>query len=246
MKKIRLLSLLLLACSLTLLPVHAEDWHPSQSNQVISIPEGYETEEVNGTPLIITTDTSYQFKEEPAVIVSPAVSPIDSYTTEVYNDALSYSGKSTDTYLNSFNGLQSQVENKLHELMDSTARTNNLRIHSVFDVWANDVARRIINEQGYVNVTVALHGISKNNKYIAVHFPNSSKDPELIPCSWDEGIITLTLGTEFSPVMILSYETRKADPDTSVQGKKEYNAGYFLPVLFTPCIFLLKRKKCSE
>lgn len=242
MKKIRLLSLLLLASCLTLLPLQAEDWHPSQSNQVISIPEGYETVEVNGTPLIITTDNSYQYKEEPAVIVSPAVSPIDSYTTEVYNNALSYAGKSTDTYLYSYNGLHSQIENRLHELMGNSASTNNLRIHSVFDVWANDVARRIINEQGYVNVTVALHGITKNNRYIAVHFPNNSKDPEVIPCTWDEGMVTLTLGTEFSPVMILSYETRKADPDTSIKGEREFSS-YFLPVLLIPCVFLFLRKK---
>lgn len=72
----------------------------------------------------------------------------------------------------------------------------------------NEVVKRawlIVNEQGYVNVTAALHIhiITKNNSYIAVHFPNKSKDPEVIPCTYDRGIISLTLGTEFSPVMTL-------------------------------------------
>lgn len=246
MKKIRTVSLLLLSSFLFLLPLHAEDWHPSQTNDVISIPSGYETEVVNGTPLIITTDTSYQFKEEPAVIVSPASSPIDSYTTEVYQNALSFSGKSTDTYLSSFSGLQAEVDSKLKELMGDKAITNNLRIHSIFDVWANEVARRIINEQGYVNVTVSLHGISKNNKYIAVHFPNASANPEVIPCSWDDGMVTLTLGTEFSPVMLLSYETRKADPDTSIIGKQHHSLWYVLPVMMVPVLYLFVRKKSSD
>lgn len=197
--------------------VYGEEWHPSKTNTGITIPVGYETETVNGTQLIITTDTSYQYKEEPAVIVSPVSSPIDVYTTEVYNKALTYSGKLTDDYLNSYPGLQKQAEVKVKELAGDNASTNNLRIHSIFDVWANEVARRIINEQGYVNVTVSLPGISSSSKYIAVHFPNNSSNPEVIPCTWREGIITLTLGTEFSPVMILSYETRKPDPNTSLK-----------------------------
>lgn len=62
-------------------------------------------------------------------------------------------------YLNSYPGLQKQAEVKVKELAGDNASTKNLRIHSIFDVWANEVARRIIIELGYVNVTVSLPGI---------------------------------------------------------------------------------------
>ena len=246
MKKIRLLSLLLLACSLTLLPVHAEEWHPSKTNTVISVPDDSSVVYMGNIPMIITTDQSYQTKEDPAVIVSSVSDAINEYTRTVYQYALQYSGRSTDEYLSSYNGLKDKIQSEAVRLMGRSASSNRFRIHSLFDVWANTEAKKLINEQGCVNISVSLNGISKSGAYMAVHFPADGSDPVILPCTWEDGVLNITLGTEFSTVMILSYETRKADPDTSIQGNSEHTVFYYLPVILIPCIYLFTRKKSSD
>lgn len=81
---------------------------------------------------------------------------------------------------------------------------------------------------------------------MAVHFPIDGSDPVILPCTWEDGVLNIKLGTEFSTVMILSYETRKADPDTSIKGNSEHTVSYFLPVLLIPCIYVFTRKKSSD
>lgn len=192
-------------------PVMAE-WHPSQAQTGVTVPEGSETITVGDKQISVTTDAAKYNTTDPVILVSPVSAPHDALTTTVYNDALKAGSQSIDAFLTKY-GVQAAVNAKLKEIAGETAKSEDLVMVGMADVTANDAAKAIINETNPANITLAMSGIKASGKYIAVHF-TSETSAEVLPASWADGSITVTMSS-FSPVMILSYNEGSSAADAA-------------------------------
>ena len=240
----------MVAVSLT--PVSAE-WHPSQAQGGVSVPEGSsEVEDTNGNKITVTTSSSVAESGVPAILISPVSAPVDPLTTTIYNKALKVSGKNTDAFLSEFGSLQTDVQSKLKEIAGNTAKSEDLEMLSMFDVTANELAKQSIGD-GSVNVTASVPGVKASGKYVVVHFTSEST-AEVLQSSWADGTVTFTMGSSFSPVMVLSYNEGSAKKDnsgkvadTSDNGNTLLYAGVMATALVAAGIVFFKtRKKAGQ
>lgn len=237
-------------------PVFAvDDWHPSQTNQGVSMEDTTVT--VGDYTFIITQSEGTYLEGDSRVLVSnasasvsdadPTVQANVAKTKELYQKAL---GTTASNFI-SQNADLNEFETKASALVGKTVSADEFVMASMFDVTPNADALAKIKELGGITLTFDVPGITPDGLYLAIHF-KSDNTTEVLDVTPGNGTATIKFGADFSPVMILKYSEGASASGTNIVDTGDHSniliygivAGAALVV--AGAAIIIRRKKAEE
>ncbi len=127
------------------------------------------------------------------------------------------------TILNS----SASVEAFLSEQGVAPANLANAKAMALLDLSANATAKETIKGNGgYVMVPLSVAGVKKGDKVLALHWKSAQDKPEVIESLVEkDGVVLVKMGSDFSPVMILTYTEKSTSGKTDTNTETNTNSG---------------------